>query len=305
MNIWKKLFGDETKKAAQTPQQPHPALKLIQEASAIADDGFQLKEHGGITVMTTNSDSVARLHSAIDKALAVAPDDADLLIAKYLVMPVNDDTARQSVFRRALTLAPNHFDGRMLRDHAGNWEHLFMFPSWSEGRSTLNPVMSWWLEAGQSLQIVRDGLSLGLAVVCPWRSDAVPKRINRSGWKIFWSKTPHGPIACHYGLLDLDADHQIIRQEAFAPHIADKEPGVRNPYWILRRLPHLKSCFVVFAAGDRLIHNARFEFTDSLRSTIATMNHDLEASGPVRNESSCQAAVQWYMQNVDFNSIGF
>jgi len=311
MSLWKRIFGGESKTQPQSTQQPsstgasHSELsKLIQQASKIAEDGIRLEQSSSVWSVSTNTEVGRRLVSAIDSALVLAPDDPDLLVAKYAALTLSWGAGdAQGVLQRALTIAPNHFDGLMLRNHADSWQHLFHFPPWSEGCSKLHPVMAEWLDMQQSLQIVRDGLGLGLAVVNPTKSDGFPS-IRRSGWKLIWSKTPHGPIAFHYALLDCGPG-DVRKQEAGIPHVAEASPTVRSCYWILRRLPHLQSCFVIFADGSRVLRNTRFMFPESLRKSLAVMDRDLELSGPVRSASACQAAAQWYMHNVDFDSIGF
>jgi hypothetical protein len=96
-----------------------------------------------------------------------------------------------------------------------------------------------------------------------------------------------------------------FKQEAFVPHVAEASPTVRSGYWILRRLAHIQSCFVLFVDGDKVLHNSKYTFPASLRSTVKAMDQALAKSGPIRGAAECKAAAQWYMQNVDFNSIGF
>jgi uncharacterized protein (TIGR02145 family) len=271
----------------------------------IADGGIDLQQKGLTLLASMNTDVGTSLVAAIDDALAVAPDNADLLVAKSAALTLSFGAENtQEVLQRALSIDPNHFDGRMLRDHADSWNHLFFFPSWSESYTELHPVMAEWTGMQQSLQIVRDGLGLGLAVVNATKSDGFPSSIRRSAWKLIWSKTPYGHIAFHYAMLDCGPG-DIRKQEAGLPHVADVSPTVRGSYWILRRLRHLKSCFVVFSDGRKVLLNTRFVFPETLRTSLSAMDHDLESSGPVHGASACQPAAQWYMQNVDFESVGF
>lgn len=303
MSLWKRLFrqkGEPSQLGTDCP-----GYDLIQEASRIADQGITLQQKGTIWSTATNTEVGASLVAAITDALEASPRNADLLVAKYAALTLSSDPARApEVLAEALSLSPTHLDARMLRDHASTWQHLFHFPAWSEERRVLSPPMREWLRMRQSLQIVRDGLSLGLAVVNPASAEGFPSRIRRSGWKLVWSKTPHGPIAFHYALLDC-GQGDIRKQESGIPHVAEDSPTVRSGYWILKRLAHLESIFIVFADDAQILHNVRYEFPASVRNALKAMGRGLEKSGPVKSVDSCQAAASWYTENIDFESITF
>lgn len=303
MGFFQLLFGKHSSESQS--DQNSLSKQLIAEASDIAEKGVDLKQSGTIWSVSTNTDVGRNLVEAIDKALANSPNNAELLLARYAAFnfAYHCEDANE-VLQQAIDKDPNNFDAKMLRDYPQSWQTLFDFPAWSEDRKVLHPVMIEWLNKGQSLQIIRDGLEIGVSVVNPAKSDNFPSSIRRSAWKLIWTRTPHGHIAFHYSLIDCGAD-KVYKQEAGVPHIADAAPTVRSGYWLLRRLFHVKSCFIVYADGNKVLYNSKYVFPNSLRTSLAAMDKDLEALGEVRSASSCQAAANWYMQNVDFASIKF
>lgn len=302
MGFFQRLFG---KQSSENQSDQSNLSKLIAEASTIAEKGIVLEQSGKMWSVSTNTDVGFDLTDAIEKALATSPNNVELLLAKYATLnfAYHSEDAKE-VLQKALDIDPNNFDAKMLRDFPTSWQNLFHFPAWSEDRTVLHPVMTEWLNKGQSLQIIRDELGIGIAIVNPAKSDNFPSAIRRSAWKLIWTKTPHGHIAFHYSLIECSPD-KIYKQEAGIPHIADDAPTVRSGYWILRRLPYVKSCFIVYTDGSKVLYNSKFVFPKSLRTSLAAMDKDLEALGAVRSAASCQAAANWYMQNVDFEAIKF
>lgn len=303
MGLFSRIFGrSETETTGKNALLSDPFVK---QASRIADEGIALQQQGQIWSVSTNTDVVTSLVDAINRALESSPSNGDLLVAKYAALALSWNAAEApGTLRHALDSNPEHFDAKMLQDYSDSWQHLFHFPSWSEEKTRLPEPMVEWLHLQQSVQVVRDGLSLSIAIVNPASIDGFPKNIRRSAWKLNWSRTPHGPIAFHYAMLDCGGG-DIRKQESGLPHIADSKPTVRSGYWLLRRLPHIRSCFIIFANGSKVLYNERYKLPSSMKNELIRMDYDLKRSGPISSAAECQPAAQWYMQNVDFESIGF
>ncbi|MDH5362739.1 MAG: hypothetical protein OEW84_05450 [Aigarchaeota archaeon] len=163
------MFGKPKKKAGLGLADPsHIARQEIDEASHIADQAIRLAVAGEHTLMQSNSADAMRIVSAIEKALEKSPDDLELLVAKSgaLCCGLQFKTAEE-VIDQVLSINPEHFEARQRKDHWEKWTHLFSYPSWSDTATTLHPVIAAHLRYGQVVQIVRDGLQAGIAVVRP------------------------------------------------------------------------------------------------------------------------------------------
>ncbi len=280
----------------------HPAAAWIQEASDAADQGIELHMESMTSTLQTNSEAGARILSAIERALEITPDDADLLVARAgarMFAPGDDEVP--DILRRALDIEPDHFDARMRLEHP-SWENLFLFPSFSEDMGTLPQVMGQYLELGQMVQVVRNKLELSLAVVVPGPSEGFP-HVDRSRWELMWVETPYGPIAEHYLIIEVQGEARSA--EACVPHLAEPEPGARNAYWILRRMPHVRSMVLAFADGHRVLHSSEYELPPKVHEVLARMDGDLERTGPATDMGALQQAANYHVQTFDPGTLRF
>lgn len=285
----------------------YPAAKWIRLAATIADEGITLSPSAdGLTQTAAISKAVAqKLVQAIDQAVEIAPDDPDLLVAKSAALSLSSEPDNaMAVLDQALAIAPHHFDGRMLKAHPDTWQHLFHFPSWAEGHTKLSPIMRERRWMGQQLQLVRDGLTLGVAVVNPEKREMFPDTTLRAKWDLVWMETPHGPVAVHYTMLDWGND-DIWPHEEFIPHVGAEIPAVLDNYWVLRRLAVIDSCFIVLAdmQSGEVLHNERYIFPQTLRSKIRAMDNDLRRMGPTVDIDECLAAGNWYVEKYTLDSV--
>ncbi|HEY4688701.1 MAG TPA: hypothetical protein VIK33_05270 [Anaerolineae bacterium] len=286
----------------------HPARQQIDLASRIADDAIQLMAAGDSTMLSTNSADGARLVEAIDTALAQPPDDLDLLVAKSgaLCCALQFKTAEE-VIDRVLSIDPNHFEARQRKAHWEKWSHLFQFPSWSATTGTLHPVMAAHLRHARQVQLVRDGLQIGVAVVRPvQRQDVAPGLSNRmrSKWEPVWSNTPSGAVVAHYLLVEDDASNPF-RAEGFLPTYTPDEATPAAGYWLLQRMSRINSCFLVLTDGQQVLYNVRYAFPDALKSTLHTIVERMERQPTRPNTAAFQQAMQWHMNNFDMKRIRF
>lgn len=281
----------------------HPAADWIDEAADEADEGIRLEMDGLATTASLNTEVAGRILAAVDKALEIAPDDPDLLVAKAAARTwAPGDEEVEALLDRALSIEPGHFDARMRRDHPQSWENVLLFPAFSEDMRTLPQVMGQYLQLGQLVQVVRDKLELTLAVVIPSPSEGFPV-IDRSRWEMMWVKTPFGRVAEHYTVLDIGGETRAA--EGVIPHLAEAQPGVRNGYWILRRMAHVSSMILAFADGHKVIYSSRYRIPAEERRSLSAMADELERSGPATDRVAVQQAADWHVQNFELDSIRF
>jgi len=286
----------------------HPARREIDEASALADEVVELFVSGGVSMVTCDSIGAMRLVSAIDKALEKASSDLDLMVAKSaaLCLAAQFKTAEE-IIDRVLSLDPNHFEARQRKDHWERWRHLFHYPPWSEGASTLHPIIIENLRHERSIQIVRDGLQLGVAVFRPALPSHFPKGLSpamRCKWETVLSETPYGPILAHYILIEDDPVNPF-RAEGFIPALRPKEVNPMSSYWLMHRLLAMPSCFIVITNGQRVLYNKRYVFPETLRTKLKSILDKFASEPKERGIEAFRKAAKWHMEHFDMKTIRF
>lgn len=320
MNAFKKIFGGKSNEPQQTPSSAgrkpwmglgladpnHPARQFIDEASRIADRTVRLEWFGDREVLQTNTVDAAQLISAIEEALGKSPNDLDLLLAKSgaYCCALQYKTAEE-VIDHILSVDPEHFDARQRKDHWEDWGHLFQFPSWSATATTLHAVMVGHLQAERTVQLVRDGLQIGIAIVRPARRAEFPEGLSGripSKWEPIWSDTPYGSIVAHYVVI-VDNPADPWRGESFLPTFTPEEASPISGYWLLQRLRRVGSCFIVLADGKDVLYNVRYVFPNNVASTLQTIADNVVRQSSMRDVAAFQKASQWHMNNFDMSRI--
>ncbi len=282
----------------------HPAHAQIEVAAQLADQVIHLNTVGDFTSMQIDGAGAMQLVAAIDEALVQAPDDPDLLVAKSgaLCCAMQFKTAEE-VLDQVLVSCPDHFEARMRKDHWSDWNNLFLFPPWSDKATRLHPLMA---QAGQLVQVVRDGLQLGVAVVRPVQRSMFPRGLSsqmRSKWELVWSETPYGPIVAHYIMVEDDPFDPFKAEGTIAPIVVEKDVP-NSGYWLLKRLALLRSCFLVLADGDTVLYNRRYLFPDSFVATLNTISQKMTYQKVGRDQGAAfQRAMHWHEQNFDMARI--
>jgi len=319
MNILKKLFSSRrTESSASKPggkklstglgliDPNHAARQSIDEASLVADQSIRLSAYGDQVAMESNSADAMHLVSLIEKALEIAPDDLDLLVAKSgaLCCALQFKTAEE-VIDHVLSINPEHFEARQRKEHWQKWEHLFQYPSWSTAAKTLHPVMTAHLRHQHPVQLIRDGLQIGIAVVRSAQSHEFPNGLpNRtpSKWMPIWSDTPYGAIVAHYAVIE-DNPADPWKGEGFLPTNVPDKTTPASGYWLLQRMCHISSCFIVLADGQNVLYNARYIFPDTLRSTLLAISDKMIRQSAKKDPMAFQKACQWHMNSFDMRRI--
>jgi hypothetical protein len=284
------------------------ARKEIDQATAFADRAIQLNPAGHDIVLTSLSPSSMELASYIDKAITKAPHDLDLLLAKSAALCCAAQfKAAEELVDQVLSIKPDHFQARQRKQHWNTWKHVLSYPPWSSSSTSLDLVMQTHVEHGHAVQLIRDGLQIGIAVIRSVQSDEFPKPLSntmRSKWEPVWSETPSGPVVAHYMVLE-DNPADPYKTELFLPIFVPTKAVAGSGYWLLQTLPHVGSCFCVFAVGTRVIYNRRYVFPEQLRSALRSIADKVIKYGPSSNDSAFDKAVQWHTQNFDLKRIRF
>lgn len=305
MGILKNLFGSKNKEQAIVDPEVY---KLVDEASHIADEIIKREFVGGsiMTTSTVEMGSETPLTKAIDRVLELEPNNPEFLFAKAEAHYARMDGETGLEFRnKTLQVDPNHFDANMLTNHYENWDHLFSYCGWWKQTSTLPEMMLNLLSTrGESVQLVRDGLKLSIAILVPTTQMQIrADEIAESKWIPLWIDTPHGPLFVHYSLFKLRSG-EIFRSEAFTSVYPITPIHQRIGYWLIRRFCELKSLFVCYVDGNEVLYNRRYDFPKALFPKLIKIKEKLSSMElPPDHDTKFKQAAQWYMNNSNLDDI--
>jgi len=309
MGFLKRLFGGgEEAESTDLSAPDHVARMQIDEASHLAGQSVKIQVIGDSFIIESNSIDSEQLVRAVDVAIEKAPDDLNLQIAKSgaLCLQMQFKTA-EDVIDQILAKDPENFEARQRKQYWTDWLHLFNYPPWSETASTLHPMMVNNLGHGRSVQIVCDGIQGGIAIVRSVPSNDFPRGLSttmRSKWEPVWSETPYGGLVPHYTVVE-DNPADPYKAEAFLPIFYPSETIPLAGYWLLQRLNHMASCFIILVEGQRILYNRRYRFPTELRSTLSNISKKIASQKEKKSESGFKMACQWHMQNFDLNNVRF
>jgi hypothetical protein len=284
----------------------HEARAQIDEAARHADQTVKITAYSDGTILETNSIDGMRLVSLVDAALEQAPDDLDLLLAKSgaLCCGMQFKTAEE-VLDEVLAKDSHHFEARQRKDNWEKWRDLFQYPSWSTNNKSLHQAMAAHFQQQHSIQIVRDGLQVGIAVIRPYSSQNFPRGLSASmssKWVPLWSDTPFGGIVAHYVIVN-DNPSDPYKGEGFLPTSVPNEMAPASGYWLLRRMCKINSCFIIFTDGQSVVYNSRYVFPDSLKTNLNNITEKMIRAAAAPNNQAFQQACQWHMNNFDLKYV--
>ncbi len=281
----------------------HPARKWIDEASEIANQASIVVKGGKPIVEAIPPQFL----SVVEKAIEKAPNDPDLLVAKagalFWFAQVKE---AEQVIDSVLSTTPSHFQARQLKNYSGTWPDLFCYPAWTERSTRLHHAMALDLDRSRSVQLVRDGLRIGIAVVRDATGIKMPKPLTDTmphKWEVLWSETPYSPVVAHYLLVE-DDPAQPFRTEGFLPTFVPDGGAAESGFWLLQRASQINSCFLVITRGDEVLFNVRYTFPPKLVSTLREIAENCARRSLKTNEGFA-AAQQWHMDNFDMKQIQF
>ena len=286
----------------------HPARKPIEDAVRFADRVVELFVVGEAMQMRINTAHALRLASTIEKALASAPDDPDLLVAKSAALSgAGQSSAAQEAIDCALAIDPDHFEAQQRKKYGANWEHLFNFPVWTEKTRALPAAMAVQLQRNETVQLVRDGLQVGVAVVKRIEPREFPHGLSadmRAKWEPVWSETPFGAVVAHYMLVE-DSSVTPYKGEGFLRTSISQPVSPRSHYWLLKRLRHLASCFLVLTDGTKVVYSTRYLIPDATRTALWMIAGRIACQPSAEDSAAFQRASQWHGQHFDLSCIRF
>lgn len=256
----------------------HPARQEIERAVRIADQSIHFHFIGEKTGIQIKPSALFHLMTAVDRALEKSPGDTDLLMAKSALLSCGGKHEKAlKIIEKILESRPDHFEARQRKKFPHTWDHLFMHPSWSEKRKFLHPMMGMNLLRGNNIQIIRQGLKTGFAVVFPCEQDAFVQSIPKEAeivWDIGISESLHGALLLHRLLVKED-DREFCAGEGAQTANPPPAANLQNGNCLLHLMNHLDSCFIVLTDGHHILYNTRYDFSAGCKAKIRNITDEL------------------------------
>jgi hypothetical protein len=284
----------------------HPAAKQISEVAGYLNGAVEIKAFGDALMYNHSIDfsEAERLTGVMDSAVALAPEDNDLLVAKAGVLHAFAQyKTAEEVVDEALTRDPTHFEARAWKDHWESWRSPWQFPTWDLKQTCLHPVMAGQLERGLALQVVRDGLQKTLAIV----AGGPPYAMNRATdvkAKFVLSRTPYGPVVAYYLRITEPGDRPH-NMEMFVLPANPVSFTATEPNFLLQQLAFLPYCYVVLVNGTDVVLNRQVVFGPAVTSEVRDIARQLSEQTSFVEKSNARGAFNWHMNNFDMEGIRF
>lgn len=284
----------------------HPAHKQLEQAVEILDQYVQVELAGDRTAMKVSAPvgEMEKALSSLNEAVAICPDDMDLLVAKACVLHASAQfKSAEEVIDLVLSKVPDHFEAKLWKSHWETWSDALRFPRWDERLSSLHPVMASHLRLDHRVQIVRDGIQKTLAIVTGIEG---PPFDSRTRIKVEWvlSRTPYGPLVAYYPKI-IEPSGEPSTMEAFLPIF---QPTLFSPmegYFLIQQLAFTPYCFVVLVSGATVALNRRIVFGQKTVQIIRDMASQLTSTQSYLPKQQLKTAAQWHMHNFDMTRLTF
>lgn len=330
MNSLRKLFGkkqaatpssDQPSRSAEAPapamktakvsalrlaDPAHPARKQLEQTIKIVDQYVQVELAGDRTAMKVSAPvgEMEKALSSLDEAIALYPDDMDLLVAKACVLHASAQfKSAEEVLDLVLSKAPDHFEAKMWKKHWETWSDALRFPKWDERLSSLHPVMATHLRLDHRVQIVRDGMQKALAIVTGVQG---PPFDSRTQIKVEWvlSKTPYGPFVAYYHKI-IEPSGEPSMMEAFLPIFQPTAFSPMENYFLIQQLAFTPYCVNTLVNGNTVMLNSRIVFGQKTIQKIREIASQLASTQSYLPQHQFQSAMQWHMNNFDMEQLTF
>lgn len=254
-------------------------------------------------------DKCFKFVEAIDQLLRKHPGAVELLAVKASALRLAyQNKSAEDVYDAILAIDPDHFDAGMTQEAWDTWPHLLQMPPCSEQMRRLPRALGGNLAEARNVQLVRDGLDIGVAFaqdITEIRFDHGLSASMRCQWQFVLTDSPSGRVVAHYVLVE-DNAASPYRQEFFLTSGKPEPPSASSGYWLLQRLAKLDSAFIILARGDDVRYVRRYHFPPALRDKVKDIAGRLERDPkPTRSVEDFQRAVQWHMSHFDFESVRF
>lgn len=313
MNVLSKLFekkqtvaSGEKISALRLADPAHPARRQLEAAAGIIDQCVQIELVGERTAMKTSAPigEMEKALSNLDEAIAMCPEDMDLLVAKAGVLHAHAQfKSAEEVLDLVLSKSPDHFEAKAWKEHWETWNDAFRYPKWDASESSPHTAMLAHLRHNHRVQIVRDGLQKALAIVTGVQG---PPFDRRTQIKVEWvlSKTPHGPLVAYYVRI-IEPVGEPSTMEAFLPIF---QPNLFSPmegYFLVQQLAFTPYCYVVLVEGATAILNKQIIFGQKTAQKIRSIAMQLASDASYLPQQQFNNAMQWHMNNFDMDRLIF
>lgn len=284
----------------------HPTHKQLKQAVKIIDQYVQIEVTGNRSAMKVSASTgkMEKAVSSLDEAIAICPDDMDLLIAKACILRASTQfKTAEEVIDLVLSKVPDHFEATMWKNHWEVWGDALGFPKWDERLSSLHPAIAAHLKHDHRVQVVRDGMQKTLAIV----TEVVgPPFDSRTQIKVEWilSKTPYGPLVAYY-LKIIEPSGEPSTMEAFLPIF---QPILFSPmegYFLVQQLAFTPYCFVVLVSGNTVLLNRIIVLEQNTIHKVREIASQLVSAQSYLPQQQFDSAVQWHMNNFDLTQLKF
>lgn len=284
----------------------HPARKQLELVAKIVDQYVQVEVAGDRTAMNVSAPfgEMEKALSSLGEAIAICPDDMDLLVAKACILHASAQfKSAEEVLDLVLSKVPDHFEAKMWKSHWETWSNALRFPRWNERLSSLHPVMASHLRLDHRVQVVRDSMQKTLAIVTEVQG---PPFDNRTQVKVEWvlSQTEVGPLVAYYTKI-IEPSGEPSTMEAF---LSIFQPTLFSPmegYFLVQQLAFTPYCFVVLVSGTTAMLNRRIVFGQKTVQKLREMVSQLTSTQSYPSQQQFKSAVQWHMNNFDMKRLTF
>jgi hypothetical protein len=282
----------------------HPAREQLEQTVKIVDQYVEIILAGDQTAIKASVGEMEKALPSLNDAIALYPDDVDLLVAKASVLHASAQfKSAEEMLDLVLSKAPDHFEAKMWKNHWVTWRDALRFPKWEERLSSLHPVMADHFRHDRRVQVVRDGMQKTLAIVTGVQG---PPFDNRTQLRVDWvlSQTPYGPLVAYY-LRIIEPSGEPNTMEAFLPIF---KPSVFSPlegYFLVQQLAFTPYCFVVLVMGTTATINRRIVFGQKAVKKLRDMVLQLISTQSYLPQPQFKSATQWHMNNFDMKRLTF
>lgn len=282
----------------------HPAHEQLEQAAAVVDRCVQIELLGDRTAMRVSASAgdMERVISILDDAVAICPEDMDLLVAKACVLyAFGQFQSAEETLDRVLDKSSGHFEAKTWKNHWETWINALRYPKWNEGESRIHPAMAAHLSHNQRVQIVRDGLQKALAIVTGVQG---PPFDSRTQIKVEWvlSKTPYGPLAAYYvKLIEPVGEPSVM--EAFLPIFRPTLFSPMEGYFLVQQLAFTPYYYVVLASDGTASLNRKIIPGEKGVQNIRDIASQLASTDSYLPQQQFQSAMQWHMNNFDMDRL--
>jgi len=288
-------------KVTTPPKTNHEALlkEVIQLAKEIPEPDVISDELTSISIPSSIGDALVH---KIDEYLAQDPKNIDMYLVKHSVLRLmlrGQDA--QEALDKAASINPHHIDVDLAKNMMSTWG---MFPKWGDNMTTLPNNIRSYIQSKPML-VVRDGLSLGLAVFNVVNPSEFPMGFSPSipsKWEPVFSKTPMGAIVAHYSVF-ADNPSDPYRNEKFLNISTGDTLTTMSGRKIVERLSFVRGCYIIFTDGYRILYNKFYVPDNRTRQAWDNVVRQTLAYHEYVGANEFKQGYNWHMNHFQLSNI--